>query len=166
MQVAAEPSLITNISADGGRGSCLLPGPPAGLMVSTSFPLGGSVGFLLDVERRRRRRRTLPGVAAALSCKPGNRPCGDGKPLQQPAGVTPSRRRLHNQTDSNSPADAGVAPPPRSHPLPVTAVSTPKMPSHVQHRFQIRILCFFFPFRFFSNAQTNAARKQRNVMKF
>lgn len=38
---------------------CLLPGPPAGLMVSTNFPKGGSVGFLMDTERR-----TLRGIAA------------------------------------------------------------------------------------------------------
>lgn len=38
---------------------CLPPGPPAGLMVSTNFPQGGSVGFLMDTERR-----TLRGIAA------------------------------------------------------------------------------------------------------
>lgn len=74
------------------------------------------MGFLTDAEGR-----TLPGVAVR-SHVAGNGPSGVGKPLQQPAGVTPSRRSLHNQTDSAA-RHALALLHPGSHQLPVTVVS-------------------------------------------
>lgn len=82
------------------------------------FPQGGSVGFLMDTERR-----TLRGIAAHSRVKTGNRPSGVGKPLQQPASVTPSHHSLHNQADSA--ADHTLTPlHSRSLQLPVTLLST------------------------------------------
>lgn len=160
-QVTAKRALRTNSSVDVRMGTLSAPWASSWVDGIDQVPPGWQCGFSYgrgeeDITRR----------CCALSCRTGNKPSGVGKPLQQPAGVTPSRRGLHNQTDSA--ADHTLASlHPGSHQLPVTAVSgaTQKIPSHVQHRFQIRIP--FCPFRFFSaNAQTNAARKQRNVMKF
>lgn len=46
------------------------------------------------------REESITRHCCTFSCKAVNRPSGAGKPLQQPANVTPSHHTLHNQTDN------------------------------------------------------------------
>lgn len=149
-QVAAKRPLRANISVDVRMAKLSAPWTPRWVDGIDQVPPGRQCGFSYgrgeeDITRR----------CCALSCKTGNRPSGVGKRLQQPAGVTPSRRGLHNQTDSA--ADHTLASlRPGSHQLPVTAVSgaTRKIPSHVQRPFfpspDSKSGHPVFPFRFFS----------------
>lgn len=101
-------------------------------MVSTRFPLGGSVGFLMDAERR-----TLPGAAARSHVKLATGPlelakrCGSQPALRHLTAVCIIRPTAQPTTRSHTSLHPG------SHQPPVTAVSgaTRKMPSHVQHGF-------------------------------
>lgn len=135
------------------------------------FPQGGSVGFLMDTERR-----TLRGIAAHSRVKTGNRPSGVGKPLQQPASVTPSHHSLHNQADSA--ADHTLTPlHSRSLQLPVTLLSTEPQMNKKTFPAQFKSLIFSLiavrPFSILPGkrvvvVQPNVliVRKQTNLMKF
>lgn len=81
------------------------------------FPQGRQCGFSYGY-----REENITRHCCTFSCKTGNRPSGAGKPLQQPANVTPPHHILHNQTDSA--ADHTLTPlHSRSHQLPVTLLS-------------------------------------------
>lgn len=165
-QVTAKRALITNISVDVRPGKLSAPWASSWVDGIDQFPPGWQCGFSYgrgeeDITRR----------CCALSCKTGSRPSGAGKPLQQPAGVTPSRRRLHNRTDSA--ADHTLA---SLRPRITSTTCHSRLRGHPKNAIACAARMGFFPppipipeflFRFFSaNAQTNAARKQRPVMKF
>lgn len=103
-QVTVKGDLVINIGVDVKTGKLSAAGASSWVDGIDQFPHGGGVGFLLDTERR-----TLRGTAARSRVRTGDGPSGAGRPLQPPAGVTPSHRGLHNQADSA--ADRTLTPP-------------------------------------------------------
>lgn len=128
--------LIINISVDVRMGKLSAPQASSWVDGIDQFSPGRQCGFSYGC-----RERDIIRHCCAFSCETGNRPSGAGKPLQQPAGITPFHHSLHNQTDRAADHTLTLLHS-RSHQLPVTVLSVasrlPEPNKHTNTYFQAK----------------------------